>query len=271
MTVNVTGDTLLEPNETFFVNLSSPSGATLFDGQGLGTILNDDGPVLRINDVSTAEGNSGITAFTFTVTLSPASASEVKVNYATANGTATVAGGDYRAKVGTLTFTPGQTSKTVTVDVIGDTNKEASETFFVNLNSPSGATLFDSQGKGTILDDDNVDFVVTSIVLTPSSPVADGTFSATVTVKNQGTAEGNGGYLDIWLDQATVQTCPANGNAYKIVDSVAAGQSKDFTFDVLRAGGAGTKTFRAFVDSYCQTPEANEGNNQAAKSYTVTP
>ncbi len=148
---------------------------------------------------------------------------------------------------------------------------EANETFFVNLSSASGATLFDSQGKGTILDDDNVDFVVTGIVLTPSSPVAGGTFSAAVTVKNQGTGIGNGGYLDVWNDQATVQTCPADGNAYASVGVLAAGASKVLTLPGLRSGTAGTKTFRAFVDSYCQTLEANEGNNQATKSYSVVP
>ena len=269
VTVNVIGDTIPEPNETFFVNLSSPSGATLFDGQGLGTILNDDGPVLRINDVSKAEGNSGTTAFSFTVTLSPASASEVKVNYATANGTATTAGSDYAAAKGTLTFAPGETSKPVTVNVTGDTNQEANETFYVNLSSATGATLFDAQGRGTILDDDNVDFVVTNILLTPTSPQADGTFSAAVTVKNQGTGIGDGGYLDVWNDQATVQTCPADGNAYASVGVLAAGASKVLTLSGLRSGAAGTKTFRAFVDSYCQTPEANEGNNQAAKTYSV--
>ena len=157
------------------------------------------------------------------------------------------------------------------MNVTGDTNREANETFFVNLSTGTGATLFDAQGRGTILDDDNVDFVVTSIVLTPSSPVADGTFSAAVTVQNQGTGGGDGGYLDVWNDQATVQTCPADGNAYASVGVLAAGASKVLTFTGLRSGAVGTKTFRALVDSYCQTLEANEGNNQAAKSYSVVP
>ena len=134
VTVNVTGDTAVEPNETFVVNLSAPSGATLFDGQGLGTILNDDGPVLRINDVSKAEGNAGTSAAVFTVTLTPASTGTVTVNYATANGTA-LAGSDYTAASGTLTFAPGQTSKTVTVNVTGDTVAEPNETFVVNLSA----------------------------------------------------------------------------------------------------------------------------------------
>ena len=154
VTVNVSGDTTPEANETFFVNLSAAKGATLFDGQGLGTLLNDEGPVLKINNVSKAEGNSGTTAYTFTVTLSPASTGTVTVKYATANGTAT-AGSDYTPIPATLlTFSPGQTSKQVTVKVTGDTTREANETFFVNLSAAKGATLFDGQGKGTLLNDD---------------------------------------------------------------------------------------------------------------------
>ncbi|MBP8282815.1 MAG: DUF1566 domain-containing protein [Chromatiaceae bacterium] len=154
VTVNVSGDTILEANETFYVNLSAAKGATLFDSQGLGTLLNDEGPVLKINNVSKAEGNSGTTAFTFTVTLSPASTDTVRVKYATANGTAT-AGSDYTALPATLlTFSPGQTNKQVTVNVSGDTTREANETFFVNLSAAKGATLYDGQGKGTLLNDD---------------------------------------------------------------------------------------------------------------------
>ena len=156
-TVNITvkGDTTKEANETFFVNLTNPMGATIADVQGKGTILNDDGPVLKINDVSKAEGNSGSVAYTFTVTLSPASTNTVTVKYVTANGTAT-AGSDYTA-VSTptsITFSPGRTRKTVSIMVKGDATKEANETFFVNLRSPSGATIFDGQGKGTIANDD---------------------------------------------------------------------------------------------------------------------
>jgi len=111
--------------------------------------------VLRINDVSKAEGSAGANPFTFTVTLSPASTSNVTVQYATANGTA-AAGSDYTAVPSTLlTFTPGQTSKTVTVNVTGDTTVEASETFYVNLSgASSGATIFDAQGLGMITNDD---------------------------------------------------------------------------------------------------------------------
>ena len=136
------------------VNLSGATGATIFDSQGIGIILNDDGPTLRINDVSKAEGNSGITAFTFIVTLSPASSSTVKVTATTANGSA-LAGSDYTALPATLLmFSPGQTSKTVTVNATGNTVVEPNEAFVVNLSGATVATIFDSQGVGTISNDD---------------------------------------------------------------------------------------------------------------------
>jgi hypothetical protein len=155
--VTVNGDTTVEPNETFYVNLTSPTNATIAVAQGTGTILNDDGvplPTLSINNVTANEGNSGPTPFGFTVTLSAASASTVTVNFATADGTATVAGGDYVATSGTLTFAPGETSKSVAVTVNGDTTVEPNKTFVVNLTNPANATIAVTQGTGTIIDDD---------------------------------------------------------------------------------------------------------------------
>lgn len=155
VSVGILGDTAQEANETFYLNLSNPGGATLADSQGVGTIVNDDtSPALRIADVSQAEGNSGTRAFAFTVSLSPASTGTVTVRYATANGTATTGRRDYSATSGTLTFSAGQTSKTVNVSVRGDTTREANETFYVNLTVPGGATLADAQGLGTIVNDD---------------------------------------------------------------------------------------------------------------------
>lgn len=155
ITAAVLGDLMFEPNETFFVNLGSPTNASIADGSGLGMILNDDArPTISIGDVSKAEGRNGLTTFTFTVTLSIASSTAVTVNYSTANGTAT-AGDDYTAASGILTFAPGETTKTITIKVKGDQKKEANETFFVNLFGASlNATIFDAQGIGTILNDD---------------------------------------------------------------------------------------------------------------------
>src|SRR5262249_24708293 len=126
VTVQVNGDTTSEPNETFFVNLSSPSNATLAPSTGTGTIPSDDAatPQLSINAVAKSEGNAGTTDFVFTVSLSAPVGQAVTVDVATADGSA-VQPGDYTA-VGpaTLTFDPGETTRTVTVLVNGDTDIE---------------------------------------------------------------------------------------------------------------------------------------------------
>jgi Calx-beta domain/Subtilase family len=154
ITVLINGDTLAEADETFFVNLSNPLNATMGDGQGLGTIINDDAlPSISINDVSTAEANTGTTNAVFTITLSSASSQTVSVNFSTADGTAT-AGSDYLANSGTLTFNPGETTKNITVLINGDSLTEGNETFFVNLNNPMNATIADGQGQITIIDND---------------------------------------------------------------------------------------------------------------------
>jgi hypothetical protein len=109
---------------------------------------------LSINDVVVHEGTGGSTPATFTVSLlGGTSAHAVTVNYTTANGTAT-SPSDYAATSGTVTFAPGEVSKTVTVQVAGDAVDEADETFAVNLSAPAGAGIVDGTGTGTILDDD---------------------------------------------------------------------------------------------------------------------
>src|SRR5438132_3208324 len=99
------------------------------------------------------EGNTVTTLCNFVVSLSPASTQTVTVNYATADGSAT-AGSDYQAASGTVTFNPGQTSKTLTVLVNGDRLGETNETFFVNLNSPTNGVIADGQALATIVDDE---------------------------------------------------------------------------------------------------------------------
>jgi len=155
ISVPIIGDKLDEYDEQFFVNLSSAVGGVITDSQAVGTIQNDDGPPLvAINDVSKSEGTRGNTSFVFTVSLSAASGKYVSVNFATANGTATTADSDYSAASGTVTFSPGQTTQTITILVHGDKKKELNETFFVNLAGASNATIYDSQGVGTIVNDD---------------------------------------------------------------------------------------------------------------------
>jgi hypothetical protein len=108
-----------------------------------------------ISDVTKKEGKKGqTTLFTFTVTLSAAYDQPVTMSFRTADGTATTSDHDYVAKTGTLTFNPGE-KKTITIVVIGDSKKEADETFFVDLFANSSNALFSkSRGLGTILNDD---------------------------------------------------------------------------------------------------------------------
>lgn len=155
ITVLVNGDRLAEPNETFFVNLSPPTNASIAKGQGVGTIL-DDEPRISISDVTKAEGRKNhTTLFTFTVTLSAAYDQAVTISYQTTNGTATTGDGDYVAKTGTLSFVPGETTKTITIEVKGDSKKEADETFYLDLFGNSGNSLITkNRGVGTILNDD---------------------------------------------------------------------------------------------------------------------
>src|SRR3954468_14247004 len=154
-TVLVNGDTTPETNETFFVNVTNVTGATVTDGQGLGTIVNDDAaPNLTINDVSLNEGNAGTTTFTFTVSLSaPAPAGGVTFDIATANGTATQPS-DYTQKTLTSQTIPAGSS-TYTFDVLvnGDTTPETDETFFVHDTNVTNDTVTAGQGLGTIVND----------------------------------------------------------------------------------------------------------------------
>jgi len=155
-TVAGTGDAMYENNETFAVNVTSVTGANVTDGQGIGTITNDDSaPSLAINDVAANEGNTGSSNQTFTVSLSAASGLPVTFNIATANGTAT-AGSDYTSKsLTSQTIAAGSTTYSFPVAVTGDTAVEANETFAVNVSTVSGATVADGVGAGTIVNDDS--------------------------------------------------------------------------------------------------------------------
>lgn len=161
ISIAVKGDTMVEPDETFFVNLSNANiddytHVSIIDSQGIGTILNDDyaGKLAITNNVSVVEGNSGTVNAIFKVSLFVKSQVPVTVDYATADGTAT-AGSDYQAKSGTLTFAPGGvTSQSISIAVNSDTMVEPDETFFVNLSNAGNANISISKGIGTIKNDD---------------------------------------------------------------------------------------------------------------------
>ena len=166
ITVNVLGDGSYEADEGFSVSLSAPSnGAAIGIGTASGTILNDDAAPLpttlsiAATDATKAEGDSGMIAFSFTVTRSGDTTLSTSANYAVSgSGANPASASDFfggALPTGTVTFNPGETSKVITVNVAGDGQVEADEGFTVTLSAPSnGATLGTASAVGTILNDD---------------------------------------------------------------------------------------------------------------------
>src|SRR5207247_6083821 len=148
-------DRSAEPTENFVVNLSAATNGLIVDSQGVGIIL-DDEPRISISDVTKAEGKKNqTTLFTFTVTLSAAYDQAVTMSFRTVDGTAKTSDSDYVAKTGTLTFAPGETTKTITIEIKDDNKQEADEWFGVDLFGNSSNSLFTNRrGIGTILNDD---------------------------------------------------------------------------------------------------------------------
>jgi hypothetical protein len=179
--VEVAGDLLDEPNETFFVNLTSPANATLSDSQGLVTIVDDDLPAITIGDVAVTEGNTGSVNAVFTVSLTSSTAQPTSVNYTTLDGTA-VATADYTPRSGTLTIPAGQTVGQITVPVLGDTRDEPDEAFSILLSAPINGTIGDDTAVGTITDNDPTPSLVINNVTVPEGDTGTTPIAFTVTL-----------------------------------------------------------------------------------------
>ena len=111
-------------------------------------------PALSITSPRVDEGDSGTVALTWTVGLSPASAHEVRVRYADAGSGTATEGTDYAEATGVLTFAAGDTAKTFSVQVNGDTEPEPDETVTMRLSNAVNASIAAADGTGTIADDD---------------------------------------------------------------------------------------------------------------------
>ena len=208
-------------------------------------------PQLTIGDVSRAEGNSASASATFTVSLSSASTATVSVRYTTANGSA-AAGSDYTATSGTLSFSPGQVSKTVSVVIAGDTTVEASEIFYVALGSPTNAGIARSLAAGTILNDDattaslsignvtkpegNSGSSVASFSVTLSAPSA-----STVTVHyatGNGTGSAPGDYAAVAGNLSFAPGQASKTIGVSVVGDTTVEQNETFAVDLSGAVGA---------------------------------
>jgi hypothetical protein len=159
VTVTFKGDSVAELNETFFLDIRTPTNATIVRSRGSCYIRNDDGPSITIDNATTvnegpAEGApAATTPQTFAVRLSAASSHTITVDWATLNGTAGPA--DYTVASGRLSFAPGEIQKIITVEVKGDTLVEPNETYRVRLTRGTFAVIADSVGIGYIRNDDS--------------------------------------------------------------------------------------------------------------------
>jgi hypothetical protein len=162
ITVNIAGDTAVEADEQFRVVLGGAAAASITTGSATGTILNDDVAIpslaIAATDASKAEGNSGSTPFTFTVTRSGDLSGVSSVHWQVIGGLANSANvADFAGGVpsGTLSFAAGVASQTITVNIAGDTAVEADEQFRVVLGGAVAASITTGSATGTILDDDS--------------------------------------------------------------------------------------------------------------------
>lgn len=147
--VSVARDTIIEADETFFLNLGRTVNADGANALGTGTILNDDFPSLSISGrESGAEGE----LFLYDVTLSSPSPATISVDYRAADGTATLADNDFADTRGTLVFNPGQTSAQIIVQTNSDQSAEGQESFSVMLSDPVNAVLSVAQATSLLLD-----------------------------------------------------------------------------------------------------------------------
>ena len=150
--VAIVGNTLNEADEFFRMNLSRSVNTVIIDGQGIGTIMdNDPLPQVSLADVTAVEVNAGVRSVAFTLRLSAKSGRTLSVDFATADGTA-LAGSDYVATNSTVVFLAGALTKKVTVGIIGNTVHEDAETFLLNLSNATNATISDGQAVGNIRD-----------------------------------------------------------------------------------------------------------------------
>lgn len=178
--VEVVGDDVYEPDETFLFRLGQVQNAAIVREQGIVTILNDDDPPgMTIADASMDEGNDGTSVLAFRVDLTEVQQEDATVDFASSDGTAT-AGSDYQAANGTLTIPGGSTTGFVGIEINGDFTSEGDESLLVTLSDPSNGTLLRDMATGTILDDD----CAVAISIDPSSAnfsIEGGTGSITVT------------------------------------------------------------------------------------------
>jgi predicted secreted protein len=188
--VPISDDTIYEGDETLTLDVAAVSGVVVADGQGTGTITEDDPkPAITVDDPSVAENGA---TMTYTISLDAAAAVDISVDYTTSDNTAT-ATADYTATSGTATVAAGATSTTVDVPILDDTTYEGDETLNLDLSGEVNGTLSDAQGQGTITEDDP-----TPSITVDDPSVAENGATMTFTISMDAAAA-----VDVSVDYAT--------------------------------------------------------------------
>jgi hypothetical protein len=223
ITVPINSDQLVEPNETFFVNLSNPVGANFGDNQAIGTITSTAGvPTVSIAGTTVTEGLDA--SASFTVQLSVASPDPVTVTYAVAGVTA-VAGSDFQVPATlSLVFQPGATTQTLAVPILDDTLDEGAETFDVTLTGATGASVGTGVATGTILDNDQApSLTINSIRVSDSGSTPNAIFTVTLSAPSSNavsvdfqTADGTAIAGQDYLPQSGKLSIPAGATSETI-------------------------------------------------------
>ncbi|WP_244457496.1 Calx-beta domain-containing protein [Roseomonas fluvialis] len=234
-TIPILRDAAVEGTEGFVIRLSNASGATIGDDVSQATLLDDDG--FSISDISIQEGTGGSINLTFTVTLASAMAGTTTVDYATSDDTA-LAGTDYTAASGTLTFNAGVTTRSFTVPILSDSDFESTEAFTVTLsNATGGAGILRGTAQGSIRDDDGLSVADVSV-----NEGTGGATTATITVTRTDTNAA-----------ASVDWTTADGTATAGTDYTAASGTLGFgvgeaskTIEIAIAPDAGWEANEAF-------------------------
>jgi chorismate-pyruvate lyase len=225
VTVPTIDNNVIEGDETALLNIFNAStGSTISDGQGVGTINDDDADCTGVS--FTIASNGAVTEganSVFTITKAGTTSYSCNVSYATASGTGSsgaISGTDFTATSGTLTFTSAQTSQTVNVPTIDDTIFENPETFTMSLSGPNKSGTLGSPSTATATINDNDACRGVTFTIASNSAVTEGGYSV-FTITKTGTASGT----------CAVNYATSNGTAVAPGDYTAASGTLTFTFN----------------------------------------
>lgn len=252
LSVNVVGDTEVEPDQSFAVNLSNlvaPAGVTLGTASASGVIVNDDAASFSISGANVVEGTGGSTTLNFSVSLSAPVKDPVTVQYATVAGSAT-ASADFAAASGTLTFSGSQPTQLVPVSIVADNLVEPDESFTMVLSNASGATIATASATGAIVNDDAATLSINDLTLPEGNgggttpfvfTIASSNPSAAPITVNYQTSNGSAGAPNDYAAAAGSATIPAGATSATVTVLVVADDilEPNETFSLTLSGAQG--------------------------------